>query len=78
LVPPVDAVGITALRMLFRACCDSGAHGVEMDISTQLESIGIGLNKNSMVSALEKMAGAFAFDVVIGRIGPIDVLHDLG
>jgi len=49
-----------------------------MEISDQFKKIRIGIDKNSLVASLEKMAGSLHPPIDPGGIAKGDVLHDVG
>jgi hypothetical protein len=49
-----------------------------VNVAGKLRCVGIGLNQDRLVTALQKMTCAVVLDVEIGGIGTVDVFHDLG
>jgi hypothetical protein len=49
-----------------------------MNIAGKLRGVGVGLNQDRLVTALQKMTHPVVLDVEIGGVGTVDMFHDLG
>ena len=58
--------------------CHSGPERIQMNVTGQLQRIGIRLGQCALVPALKQVAGPLAFGVKVGGIGAVNMPHNLG
>lgn len=56
----------------------AGAHRIQVEVRDQFKKIRIGIDQDSLVAPLEKMAGSFHPPIDPGGIAEGDVVHDAG
>jgi len=65
-------------RVLQAIIYHHGADGIVVNISHQLEKVGIGIDQDRLVSSLEQVPGPLLLFVDVSRIAEAEVLDDLG